>query len=139
MRIAVIATCLLVAGCAAGGAPSSSRAAGDPVSYDSKRRLSDALKGLTPGQPQTCLPLGRSPSSESFGSTVLYRFGRNEVWRNDTGPGCERMGQNGDVMVVRTPIGRFCRGDIVQLVDRVSGFPSGSCAFGDFIPYRRAK
>lgn len=125
--------------CAAGGPRTPEKPLGEQTSYNSGKNLDQALAGLTPGKPENCLPQTRTPSSDSYGRTILYRYGSNLIYRNDMGPGCERMGSAGDVMIARTPMGRFCRGDIVQLVDRTSGFPTGSCSFGDFVPYRKAR
>lgn len=137
-HLAPLAATALVAlsGCAANADSAADRTPpGQQVSYNSKETLDQALKGLVPGQPVTCLPLGRAPTSEAYGSTVLYREGRRRLWRNDLGPGCENLGRRGDIMVSSTPMGQFCRGDIIRLVDRVSGFTTGSCAYNDFIPY----
>lgn len=130
---------MTLVGCAGSGSRTPDKPLGEQVSYDSGQKLDQALAGLTPGKPESCLPQTRTPSSSSYGRTIVYRYSRNLMYRNDMGPGCERMGNSGDVMVASTPMGRFCRGDIVRLVDRVSGFPTGSCSFGDFIPYRKAR
>jgi hypothetical protein len=136
----IVAAALTVplAGCAAGGTPKDQLPPGQQVSFNDGKTLDQALAGLTPGQPVSCLPQARSPTSSGYGSTVLYRVSRTEIYRNDLGPGCEGVGR-GDIMVTQNPIGRSCRGDIIQLLDRGSRFPTGSCAFSDFVPYRRAK
>ncbi len=134
----ILALAATTAGCAATGTGPADPPAGELTSYNNGRSLDQALAGYVAGDKVNCLPQTRTPQSDSYGRTVVYRFGRNLLYRNDMGPGCEGLGR-GDIMIASTPIGRFCRGDIVQLVDRTSRFPTGSCAFGDFIPYRKAK
>lgn len=134
----MLALVVSIAGCAAGGPSSTEPPAGERLSYNNGKTLDQALAGYVAGKPENCLPQTRTPSSDAYGRTVVYRYSGKLLYRNDMGPGCEGLGR-GDVMVASTPIGRFCRGDIVQLLDRTSRFPTGSCAFGDFIPYRKAK
>ncbi len=134
----ILALAATTAGCAATGAGSADPPAGERTSYNNRQTLDQALAGYVAGPKENCLPQTRTPQSDSYGQTVVYRFSRNLLYRNDMGPGCEGLGR-GDIMIASTPMGRFCRGDIVQLVDRTSRFPTGGCAFGDFIPYRKAK
>ena len=110
---------------------------GNQRSYNSKTTLNQALAGLTPGKPVDCLPFTRTPSSDSFGQTVVYRYSSDKKYVTNVGPGCEGLAR-GDIMISRTSYGRFCRGDIIQLVNPVSRFPTGSCAYGDFTPYTKA-
>jgi hypothetical protein len=138
MIMAVTAAATAMAGCAAGGQGTADPPAGERVSYNNGRSLDQALAGYVPGEKVSCLPEARAPSSDAYGRTVVYRVSGKLLYRNDMGPGCEGLGR-GDIMIASTPIGRFCRGDIVQLLDRTSRFPTGGCAFGDFIPYRKAK
>jgi hypothetical protein len=44
---------------------------------------------------------------------------------------------NGDALVTRQFGSQMCRGDIARSADLVAGFQTGSCALGEFIPYRR--
>ncbi|MDP1025739.1 hypothetical protein Q5H91_00795 [Sphingomonas sp. KR1UV-12] len=124
----------LTAGCAAGGAPADKVPAGQQVSYNDGKTLDQALTGLVPGKPVSCLPLNPSPPSSGYGSTILYRYSAKRIYRNDLGPGCEGIGR-GDILVTSNPIGRSCRGDIIRTVDRTSGITTGGCAFNDFTPY----
>jgi hypothetical protein len=131
MRRAVALTALLLAGWSAAGAA------------DTRPRdtLEGRLAGLTPGKPQSCLPNSFTSSGSSlkaYGPTLLYIAGRNLVFRNDTGGGCENVAR-GDILVSIQPTGRACRGDIARTVDPVSRTTTGSCGLGDFTPYRRAK
>ena len=102
--------------------------------------LDKALAGLTRGETASCIPASypRTASTQAFGSTILYRVSRNLVYRTDTSGGCEGIAR-GDILVTREMQGRPCRGDIATTVQPVSRTFSGSCSFGDFTEYRRAK
>lgn len=103
-------------------------------------KLQRALAGLTPGQPQTCLdgPDRRFARIDTYGTTVLYRISGDRVYRNDMGGNCATSSID-PIFITSTPTTSLCRGDIAQLVDHTSRFPVGSCAYGDFVPYTRAK
>lgn len=100
--------------------------------------LATELAGLVPGEPSDCLPAPARTqmSSKGFGSTIVYRVSSDLKYRTDTN-GCEGVGRRDDILVTQTPIGRTCRGDIAQTIDRTSRFPTGGCSFGSFVPYRR--
>jgi hypothetical protein len=102
--------------------------------------LDKALAGFTRGETTSCIPLASLPSAqtEAYGPTILYRIGRNLVYRTDTAGGCEGISR-GDILVTRQLQSRPCSGDIATTVQPVSRTFSGSCSFGDFTAYRRAK
>jgi hypothetical protein len=135
MRTALIAlTAALLSGCAASDADiarQEDRAAREQV------RLNRALAGFVPGQSRTCLnAIDRrgARGAQYYGSTILYPLG-SRIVRNDMNGNCPL--RNDPILVTQTPTGDLCRGDIVQLIDRGSRFPVGSCAFGDFVTYER--
>lgn len=135
MRPSAALLALLLAGCT-----TSPREAERAVTAEARTQeaLAAELAGLVPGEPTSCLP-GPTRSqlaSRGYGATIVYVASPTLKYRNDTTGGCERLGR-GDTLITRTPIGRVCRGDIATTVDRTSGFQTGSCAFGDFVPYRR--
>jgi|UniRef100_UPI0035CBC112 hypothetical protein len=125
---------LLIGGTAALSADSKDyearQAAQDKVALDKE------LAGLVPGKPQTCIDTFRYRDSTRVGDKILYKNGRNDVMVSDTGGGCFGL-RRGDAIVTKSYTSQACRGDIVRTVDMVSRFPSGSCSFGDFIPYRK--
>lgn len=135
MRALVLAS-LVLAGCT----PTAAEVArGDARAATDARRVDAALAGLTPGTPTSCLSGidRRDAKTRTIGSTVLYSVSRNRVFRNDMGGNCNLSGD--PILVTATPSDNLCRGDIVQLIDRTSRFPMGSCAYGDFVPYTRAR
>lgn len=100
-------------------------------------RLEQALAGRTAGRPSSCITLRDIQSSSSFTNpdTLLYRLRSGALAVNQPAGGCNLRGD--PILVTQTPSTRLCRGDIVQLVDRASRFPIGSCGLGDFVPYPR--
>ena len=63
---------------------------GEPVrTARAETRLTQALAGLVPGEPQRCLPRFRRNDQEIIDrGTILYRDGRDRVYRNDPPGGC---------------------------------------------------
>ena len=98
--------------------------------------LAKALDGLTPGKAMTCIDPRRVNETQRIGDKILYKTSRHELYVTDTGGGCFGL-RNGDAIITKSYSGQFCRGDIVRTVDLPAHIPSGSCAFGDFVPYRK--
>jgi len=98
--------------------------------------LAKALDGLTPGKATSCINPRLINETERIGDKILYKTSRREIWVNDTGGGCYGLSR-GDAIVTRSYTGDLCRGDIIHTVDLPAHMPSGSCTFGDFVPYRK--
>lgn len=126
---------VLVAGCAA--TPEQIAQENARTERD-EAKLNRALAGRTAGRPVGCITT-RGLNVDIYGDKLLYRNGAggSPAYLNQTTGGCFGFRRD-DILVSTTPTGQFCRGDIIRTVDRTSGFPSGSCAFGDFVPYTRA-
>lgn len=104
-------------------------------------RLEKALAGKAAGKPVSCIQLRDARGTESFDNgrgTLLFKVSRKLVYRTDTNGNCRRVGSGGDALITRSFTGgQLCRGDIAQSANLTSyGFPTGSCAMGDFVPYR---
>lgn len=98
------------------------------------QKVSRALTGLSAGEPERCIPVTPSPSSEVHGDVILYRVSRNLTWKNATRGSC---GRSDDILVTRLWGNRICKGDLIQTMDRTTGHFSGTCILGEFVPYRR--
>lgn len=99
--------------------------------------LDVALAGLVPGEPQTCVNMRELGSSETIGErTILYRANPGLIYRNDPPGGCPGLDENA-AMVTRTPTSQLCSGEIIRVIDNQTGTFRGSCALGEFVPYRR--
>lgn len=106
-------------------------------SAEAQRTLDRYLTGRVAGPPQSCMPTFRSQDMIIVDErTILYRDGANRVWRNEmTGP-CNGLGRPGTALLTRQLAGgSLCRGEIAQVIDTGSGFTTGSCSFGNFVPY----
>ena len=68
---------------------------------------------------------------------LLFSSSRNAktIYVNKPYGGCHNADRN--ILVYRRSSAALCRGEIVQLVDNLSGMTMGSCAFGDFVPYTK--
>jgi hypothetical protein len=118
-------------------------AAGPPSAYAVKqqaneaKRLDEELAGFTPGKAKSCLSVRDVAGPESFGeNTLIFRVGRNLLYRNDTRGSCGRIG-HGDALVTQVWGSQLCKGDIARSADLTAGYQTGSCSLGDFVPYRK--
>lgn len=136
MRYLILAGCIALGSCTT-TPQGAERAAVEAA--ETQAGLEAELAGLVPGEPTDCLPtpIRTQVNSRTFGSTIVYRVSDRQKYRNDTTGGCERASDGRAILITSNPIGRSCRGDIVQTVDPVSRIPLGSCALGAFTPYRR--
>ncbi|MGN6374125.1 MAG: hypothetical protein ACTHMG_01080 [Sphingomonas sp.] len=124
---------LLLAGCAGNsGAPHNP----DALTAKEAGEIADTLKDLTPGKPQSCIDQSRIRDVQKYTDTILYVYSRREIYRNTPTPGCSGL-RYGDIIVSRTTSDQLCRGDIIHTVAPGGSGPTGSCALGDFVPYRK--
>lgn len=134
MRIlAPAAAALLLTACAATPAQVAREQADDARIA---AKLDRKLAGYVPGEPTSCIQ-PRDANVDIFGDTLVYDTG-SRLYRTQTTGGCFGLRRD-DIIVTRSFNGQLCRGDIVRTVDRAAGFPSGSCSFGDFVPYTRPR
>lgn len=133
LKLLPLGALLLMAGCAT-ATPEQKQARTEKFEAD----LAKALKGRVPsGEPRSCINMTDIRSSKIVRpSTVIYEMGGGLAYRNDFGGSCVGLREQ-DAMITRTSMTQLCRGDIVRLADLVAGFQTGSCAFGDFVPYRK--
>ena len=95
-----------------------------------------ALAGKVPGKAEKCLPLQRSNDMEVIDDdTILYRDGRTTYVNQPLGS-CNLLGRGSYALVTRSQGSQLCRGDIANVVDATTGVTVGSCALGDFVPYK---
>jgi hypothetical protein len=97
------------------------------------------LAGLAPQQARNCLPTRSNANVVAArGRTLLFRDGPT-VWANETTGGCAALADQHYTMVTESFGGSpLCRGSFVKVVDLTGGgLLRGSCALGDFTPYRR--
>lgn len=130
MRLFMLATAVAgMCACATASEPSH-RSAKAQATYD---RM---LAGKVAGKAEKCLPAYRSDDMVVIDEdTILFRDGRT-VYVNQPLGGCSNADRLGSTLVTRIFSAQLCRGDIATVVDHSSGITVGSCALGDFTPYR---
>ena len=103
-------------------------------------KLAKKLRHHEPsGPPVACVDLAMVRSNTLIGTTAIIFQGRNfkTLYVNRLEGSCPvlRMGR-----ALKTDSGgsRLCRGDLVTILDPVSGLDYGTCPLGDFTAYRRA-
>lgn len=107
-------------------------------SASAQRDYDKALAGKVAGKAEKCLPTYRSNDMTVIDDqTILFREGRT-TWVNNTLGSCSGLGRGGTTLVTRNFGAQLCRGDIATVADTASGITVGSCALGDFTPYRPA-
>lgn len=131
---------ILTAGCAAalaGCAAGQRSADADALTPDQLAILDRELGGKVAGEPVACLPARRADQTIRVSDNILlYRASGRLVYKNELRSSCPGLARDQDIIVSNTTGSGPCRGDIIRLVDRVSGITGSSCSLGDFTPYR---
>ncbi|WP_265587291.1 hypothetical protein [Sphingomicrobium arenosum] len=127
--LALLAPLALLGGCAS------------PTPYemspDAESELAELLGDRVPGEPVSCLPPNVTSSTVIDERTVVYRFGGTRYLQTFNAD-CNGLDRIGHVLVIESPLGRTCSGDIAKVYETATGMYGGFCAFNDFIPYRDA-
>jgi len=112
-----------------------------PRTAQAEAQLERLLAGKVAQQPVDCLPTYRSGDMVVIDdNTILFREGRNRIFRNDlNGGSCTGLGGGHYALVTKQFGGGLCRGDIAQVMDVSNGMTVGSCVMGDFVPYTSPK
>jgi hypothetical protein len=110
------------------------------MSAQAQTELAAAIEGRSAGPPQSCVSSRDLRGNRSAGEGAIIFDGpsQNLLFVNRPAAGCPEL-RMGRALKTRTTGSQLCRGDIVDVFDPVSGFSSGSCALGDFTPYRRLR
>ena len=111
-----------------------------PIGEKQARLLAKELDGKVAGEPRACVSnLGMGNFIRISDDMLLYRESGRLVYQNKLRSPCPGLARDDDIIVTETHGGQLCRGDLVRLVDRVSGIPGPVCSLGDFVPYRKAE
>ena len=123
----------LIAAAAVAAAPAAAREKLEP-----EAELAKLLEGRVAGEPQKCIPLSTTRSSQIIDKTaIVYKVG-STYWVNRPKGGAESLDDD-DILVLRTTGSQLCSIDTLELHDRTSRMYSGFVSLGEFVPYRRAK
>lgn len=132
----VLTAAVLALGVAGCGATAVDREA-TPLKPNQLEKLDKQLAGKVAGEPVNCIPLTLTDNAIRVSDDIiLYRVSKRLVYRNDLANSCPGLGRDDDIIVVKTFGSQLCDSDILQLVDRYSGFTRGACSLGKFTPYR---
>lgn len=94
--------------------------------------------GRVAGPSQTCLPSYRADNMVRIDEgTIAFKDGGTVYVNHLRGP-CDGLDSGFYTLVTRSHGSGLCRGDIAYVTDSSSGLIVGSCAIGDFVPYRRS-
>ena len=131
---AIIAAPLLLAGC---GEVESKPV---PLTEKQQMRLDKELAGRVDGEPRNCISgHGNDGLVRISDSQLLYKPGGRTVYLNTLRSSCPGLARDNDIIVTQSYSGQLCSGDLVKLVDRMSGMPGPFCSLGEFVPYSKPK
>jgi len=100
--------------------------------------LESLVAGRVAGPAVSCLPSYRGKDMVRIDEgTVAFREG-GTVYVNRLQGECNGLNSGFYTLVTRSYGTGLCRGDIAHVTDMSTGMIVGSCAIGDFIPYRRS-
>jgi len=126
--LALLGLAALAGGCMMEDAP-------DPAP-GAEADLARALEGRTERPAVPCVGLRDLGGNRTAGDAIIFGDNHRRIYVNRPAGGCPDLSA-GRTLRVRTSMGRLCRGDIVTVVDLVSGTEYGGCGLGDFTPYDR--
>ena len=99
------------------------------------QKLANALAGRAPGQPVSCIS-DRAKMQIVDDWTILYRD-RGTVYVQKPRGGCHGLANGMSLVRNQFVSTRLCRGDINRVIDLRTGFGTGACVYGEFVPYRK--
>lgn len=98
--------------------------------------LEKELAGKVPGEKVSCISqVPRTDLKVISNDVLLYRVSSRLVYKNELLGTCSGL-TRGDTLITKSFGSQLCRGDIARTADLTIGIPTGSCALGDFVPYR---
>jgi len=134
--IVLVAAAMLVIGCAHSSQPNANSGADFQAAKD-ESDLAEALANRTPEAPLDCVDQRDLSVHKSFGRGAILFGNRKDtvVYLNRPPAGCPGLNV-ATTIETKTPGTRLCRGDLVTVADPASHVEYGSCALGQFTPYR---
>lgn len=125
----------MLAGCAA--------TAEQPMRSAQKQQEYERLiAGKVAGPPVSCLPTYNANDMIVIDEqTIAFRQGGNNVYiAHMPAGGCSNLGRPPYTMLTKQfGTAQLCRGDIARIIDTTNRITVGSCVFGDFTPYSKAR
>jgi hypothetical protein len=111
-----------------------------PRSPKAQQELAKALAGRVASEPVNCINDFRSEIRMTVIDDYTLLFRNNGVVYVQNPPGgCANISNKTNALTTRrSSTNQLCAGDINTVVQPSSGIFRGSCAFGRFVPYRKA-
>jgi len=124
---------LLLAAAAVGAA-----AAPPAMTAKQEADFQKAIEGRTAGKAQSCVSQRLLRGNKSYGEGVLVFEGQSNsvVYVNRPPNGCPELRWD-RALKTRTTTDQLCSNDVVTVIDPRGGMTFGSCALGDWTPYRK--
>jgi len=101
-------------------------------------QLAKLLEGRVAGEPQDCISLSTTRSSQIIEKTAIVYKSGGTYWVNRPKGGAESLDDD-DILVTKTTGSQLCSIDAVELRDRSSHMYAGFVSLGKFVPYKRVK
>ena len=101
-------------------------------------KLDKQLEGRTAGKAKSCINRNDQRNMTVISDDILVFSSRRKaktIYINKPPGGCP--GADRYIMSYRRTTSSLCSGEIIQLIDNMSGSTMGSCTFGDFVPYTK--
>ena len=98
----------------------------------------EVIAGRTAGPAQSCVSQRLLRGNKTYGEGVIVFEGTTNsiVYVNRPPSACPELKWS-RALRTRTTTSQLCSNDIVTVIDPNGGITYGSCALGDFVPYRR--
>jgi hypothetical protein len=103
---------------------------------DHEADLARILAGRVERPAVACVNIRNLGGNRTVGDAIVFGGGMRRIYVNRPAGGCPDL-DHGRSLTLRATTGQVCRGDIVTVVDRLSGTSFGGCGLGDFTPYDR--
>ncbi|MGD9810771.1 MAG: hypothetical protein AB7U35_05460 [Sphingobium sp.] len=111
-------------------------AAAAPTAADKgEAELAKMLEGRVAGKPQSCITAWSGSDLRVIDKTALVYDAGSTIYV--ARPADPRSLDSNDILVIKRTGGQLCKQDIVQTIDRSSGFMTGVVFLGDFVPYKK--
>jgi hypothetical protein len=105
---------------------------------DQSKLLGKLLDGKIAAAPVNCISTFDADNIIRVSDDLLlFRQSGKLVYQNRLRAPCPGLADDDDILVTEQFGSQKCSGDLIRLVDRISGFQGPSCILGDFIPYRK--
>ena len=105
-------------------------------SAEAEAEFQKLTAGKAAGEPITCLPSYKRHDMVTIDDgTVAFKNGKT-VYVNKLIGECSGLDSGFYALVTNSSGPGLCRGDIARVTDVRTGMTAGSCAIGDFVPYK---